>query len=170
LADNPGGEEKGEHALNRFRINESGVVHETIDGEAVIINLETGSYYSLQSTAVDVWAELGVPISVDDLVAALGGRYTADPADLTLDVQRFLAELQQEDLIVRDASPNGTTTPARPDRHQPKAPFEPFRLQKFTDMTHLLLLDPIHDVDEEIGWPRRKPTAEQQSDYGAPGH
>jgi hypothetical protein len=28
-------------------------------------------------------------------------------------------------------------------------------LQKFTDMQELLLLDPIHEVDER-GWPHRK--------------
>jgi hypothetical protein len=29
-------------------------------------------------------------------------------------------------------------------------------LQKYTDMESLLLADPIHDVDEEAGWPQVK--------------
>jgi hypothetical protein len=33
-------------------------------------------------------------------------------------------------------------------------------LQKFTDMQDLLLLDPIHEVDES-GWPRVPQTAQE---------
>ena len=41
------------------------------------------------------------------------------------------------------------------------APFAPWsgaglRFERFTDMQDLLVLDPIHEVDEEAGWP--KPT------------
>ncbi len=151
--------------MNRFRINEAGIVHESIDEEVVIINLETGSYYSLQRPAVDVWGVLTAPASVEDIATAVCERYEVDPADMTQEVQRFLDELQQEDLIVLDANPGGTHAFARPSLQKHKAPFEPFRLQKFTDMTHLLLLDPVHDVDEEMGWPIRKPEAEQRSDY-----
>jgi hypothetical protein len=28
------------------------------------------------------------------------------------------------------------------------------RFDRFTDMQDLLLLDPIHEVDEEVGWPK----------------
>ena len=28
------------------------------------------------------------------------------------------------------------------------------RLEKFDDMQHLILLDPVHEIDETMGWPR----------------
>ncbi len=34
--------------------------------------------------------------------------------------------------------------------------FEPPKLAKYTNMSDLLMLDPVHDVDEQ-GWPNRKP-------------
>ena len=39
----------------RYRINYPQVINETIDGEAIIINLVTGSYYSLDKTGAEVW-------------------------------------------------------------------------------------------------------------------
>jgi hypothetical protein len=37
-----------------------------------------------------------------------------------------------------------------------KLPFQKPLLQKYTDMEALLLVDPIHEVDEEEGWPKQK--------------
>jgi len=39
------------------------------------------------------------------------------------------------------------------------APFVLPVLERYTDMQELLLIDPIHDVDE-TGWPRRKEQSE----------
>ena len=37
-----------------------------------------------------------------------------------------------------------------------KQHFQSPEIQKFTDMEDLLLIDPIHEVDEEAGWPNIK--------------
>ena len=34
------------------------VVHETIDGETVVINLATGNYYSIEGSGADLWSRL----------------------------------------------------------------------------------------------------------------
>ena len=39
----------------RFRVNTPTVTHETIDGEAVIINLDSGNYYSLVEVGSFIW-------------------------------------------------------------------------------------------------------------------
>ena len=36
--------------------------------------------------------------------------------------------------------------------------FEAPRLEKYTDMQDLVLLDPVHEVDEQ-GWPQQRPEA-----------
>jgi hypothetical protein len=66
--------------------------------------------------------------------------------------------LQQEELIV---SENGERTEGikefnaqvQPGPEKPR--FEPPILRTFEDMQDLLLLDPIHEVDE-MGWPNAK--------------
>lgn len=140
---------------NRFRVNEPNVVHETIDGEVVIINLDSGTYYSLNKAGADVWEGIAAGAGLDDLFRMVSERYDGDSAAITESVRSLLAELQGEQLIVPDANAGRAAFPLTGGK-RPKAPFEPCALQKFTDMTELLLLDPVHDVDEP-GWPIRKP-------------
>lgn len=40
----------------RLRINAPSVVGEVIDGEAVILNLETGKYYSARGSGSAIWS------------------------------------------------------------------------------------------------------------------
>ena len=47
-----------------FRINNPKVIHETIDGETVIVNLDSGNYYSLDATGADIWEYMSVMIIV----------------------------------------------------------------------------------------------------------
>ena len=139
-----------------FRPNAPHVVHEIIDGEAILVNMQTGRYYSASEVGAVVWGliEAGAPVrAIVDRVAA---RYRGDREEIAMGLESFLAELEREGLIVphegavafsdgaadgRDVSPAG-------------APFVPPELRSYTDMEDLLLLDPIHDVDE-TGWPNR---------------
>jgi hypothetical protein len=145
--------------VSRFRLNEPTVVHEVIDGEGIIINLETGVYYSLNKSAAAVWERLAGGAGTAELVASLTEHYDASPEAIADDVDSLLDQLQQEQLIVPDV----TATPAAPALEataaSAKKSYEPCRLQKFTDMTELLLLDPVHDVDEP-GWPVKKPAGQ----------
>jgi hypothetical protein len=36
---------------------------------------------------------------------------------------------------------------------RPSGPVAPPVLQKFQDMKELILLDPVHEVHEDLGWP-----------------
>jgi len=38
-----------------FRINSPTIIHEIIEGEAVIINMEMGHYYSVDQTGAGIW-------------------------------------------------------------------------------------------------------------------
>ena len=44
-------------------VNSPHVVHETIDGETIIIHLGTGTYYSLDGVGADIWALLDHEVS-----------------------------------------------------------------------------------------------------------
>ena len=39
----------------RFRVDSRRVVHETIDGETILIDLQSGNYYSLGGCGSSVW-------------------------------------------------------------------------------------------------------------------
>ncbi|HKY43058.1 MAG TPA: PqqD family protein [Pyrinomonadaceae bacterium] len=142
----------------RFRVNTPTVTHETIDGEAVIINLDSGNYYSLVDVGSFIWGlvEKGASASeVQDLVLQT---YQADAMDVDRGVQELLAQLEQENLIVPvdEAGPLDLTEVQPPNNGHEKPSFNPPSLHKYSDMQELLLLDPIHDVDD-AGWPKPNP-------------
>ncbi|HEY0727409.1 MAG TPA: PqqD family protein [Pyrinomonadaceae bacterium] len=143
----------------RFRVNTPTVTHETIDGEAVIINLDTGNYYSLVEAGSFIWSLLDKGASAGEVQNVVLQTYHADAHDVDRGVHELLAQLQQENLIVPAngaaeavdlaqvaAATNGHTKPS----------FNPPSLNKYSDMQELLLLDPIHDVDD-AGWPKPVP-------------
>jgi hypothetical protein len=142
----------------RFRVNTPTVTHETIDGEAVIINLDSGNYYSLVEAGSFIWALVERGASASELQDLLQQTYQGEARDIDRGVQELLAQLQQENLIVPvDGAPAVDLTEVMPSSNgHGKPSFTAPSLNKFSDMQELLLLDPIHDVDE-AGWPKPVP-------------
>lgn len=119
--------------MPEYRIRTPKVVHETVDGEVVAIDFDTGSYYSLRGPAEAVWSALGDDTRpVDALVATAAGT----PAE----VAAFLDQLVEEGLVERIGPPTDGADPG------------PLVFEKYSDMEELILLDPVHDVSE-AGWP-----------------
>jgi Coenzyme PQQ synthesis protein D (PqqD) len=123
------------------------VVSETIDGEVVAIDLESGSYYSLEGPAARAWEAIRAGQDLDGVVAAVAAECGVDADEARADVAAFLAELESEGLL---AVGNGSA-PSGPGPGSVQ-----LVLHRYTDMQDLIVLDPIHDVDE-TGWPNRRP-------------
>lgn len=134
----------------RFRIGPE-IVHETVDGEVIAIDLGNGSYYSLAGSGPAIWELLAQGASEAELGAALAGRFEAGDGEIAAAVSELLAGLRESGLIVSEAgaADNGPIV----SESEKKAPFEAPRLERYTDMKDYFLLDPIHEVDT-AGWPR----------------
>ncbi|PSB02892.1 PqqD family protein [Merismopedia glauca] len=143
-----------------FRINSPKVVHETIEGEVVVVNLDRGDYYSLAKVGADIWDGIARGISQDNLITEISHRYDGSYEEIKASIDIFIEKLQLEKLIVLESAntaaiANNGTQETPSNTIKDKAKFEPPTLEKFTDMQDLLLLDPIHEV-EETGWPNAK--------------
>ncbi len=140
--------------LGYFGIKRPDVVHETIDGETVIVNLENGVYYSLRNSGVDVWNLVETGANLDELTSIMADRYDASPEYIRKVVTELLVALQQEGLVqVSSTKQTVSETPQlMPDGRKLK--FELPLFEKYSDLQELLLLDPIHEVDKE-GWPHK---------------
>ena len=136
----------------RYRTNHPQVINESIDGEAIMINLVSGSYYSMDSLGGEVWELLERSCSVDEIVTQLTRRYDASEDVIRSAVENLLEQLSREQLIVPDGRPGGTSSSLSDSQPAQRLPFRAPRLEKFTDMQDLILLDPVHEVDSR-GWP-----------------
>ncbi|HEY9854073.1 MAG TPA: PqqD family protein [Leptolyngbyaceae cyanobacterium] len=145
----------------KFRVNAPKVVHETIDGEVVLVNLEKGDYFSLVKAGADIWNGLTRGLSRGEVGLKIIQRYEGDRETIEKTVNDFIEQLQKEELIVVDtgneiSNNNISSAQTQAIPNAEKLPFEPPSLQKYTDMEELLALDPIHEVDEQMGWPSAK--------------
>ena len=145
----------------RFRVNTPTVTHETIDNEAVIINLDSGNYYSLMEVGSFIWGHVEKGASVSEVQNLVLQTYDGDAQDIDRGVKELLAQLQQENLIVPvdgtgEAFDVAQLVPSSNGHEKPS--FTAPMLHKYSDMQELLLLDPIHDVDD-AGWPKPVPDA-----------
>ena len=135
--------------LSYLSIAGPAVVHETIEGEVVIVNLDKGLYFSIDGVGAHIWAMIVAGNSTNEIRAWGTGTFGAVD-DVAAEFDEFLADLQGNDLVreVAEAPGGGdidlSTTPAA---------YEKPALHVYADMEELLLLDPIHDVSGEAGWP-----------------
>jgi len=123
------------------------VVHETVDDEVVIVNLEKGRYYSAEGAGAYVWSRVAHGDSVQSILQ-WAERAFGDAA--RADVQRFVDALLSNGIVVASDQPvpdEGAVEIVAPSSYV-KAD-----LEVFSDMEDLLLLDPVHDVEAEQGWP-----------------
>ena len=140
-----------------LQINEQNITYEMIDGEVIIIHLEKGHYYSLRGVAATIWDDITKGMTEQMIVANSLAGFRGPCEKIAGAVGHFIAELKKEELIISSTSqPKATTEDSPQSMSSPeKAVFEPPVLVKYTDLEELLLLDPVHEVDES-GWPNRR--------------
>ena len=143
--------------IQQFTINSKNVVHENLDGEIVLIHLETGIYYSFGGIGTEIWTMIGNRYAVTRMVDDLAGRFQENRETISSAVANFLKELHKELLVVPyDAATEHTPDVTSNSFTETKLPFEFPRLEKYTDMQEFLMVDPIHEVTND-GWPHKAP-------------
>ncbi len=120
--------------------NEQQVAAKVMDGEAILINLATGAYYSIGSTGGFIWSLIERRLSVEEIVRAVTEQYEVDRSRALSDVLRLGNELRAEGLVV--VSPTGAITGIAPQSSGTRLGYEAPELQKFTDMAEMFALDP----------------------------
>lgn len=78
------------------------VVSQQVGEEAILLNLKTGVYWSLNSSGAAVWQQMQKTASVPRIIAALQAEFDASEAELRAAVGALLAELSREGLVVLD--------------------------------------------------------------------
>lgn len=144
-----------------LRVNSPDVIHETIDGEVIVINLASGNYYSVKGAGADIWDVIQSSPGIDSsaITAAVASRFDRASEAVEDEIAAFLEELRQENLVA--AADNGAVTGSNGMAAANSGkPYEPPVLETYTDMQDLVLLDPVHEVDA-TGWPHPKPDVAQ---------
>ncbi len=65
----------------------------TIDTETVVMDLDSGDFFSLTGTARAIWEMIDGTRNRAALIAALASEFAQAPGDIAADVDAFLAQL-----------------------------------------------------------------------------
>lgn len=136
--------------MTQYRSNGPRFVDESVDGEALIMDMVTGTYYTCLGPATIAWDALKRGVAPGQVATAIAALYGVDAAGVERDLDEFVTELVQEELLVAwDAAPAGAAVEVPPAA---VTPYGPMRLERYTDLADLILLDPVQDVSG-AGWP-----------------
>lgn len=78
------------------------VVFRDLAGEAVILNLASGTYFGLNEVGTRIWNLLAEHESTEQTLAALLEEYEVEEAPLRQDIEALLRTLVEKGLIVVD--------------------------------------------------------------------
>jgi hypothetical protein len=85
-----------------FRRNPD-VVFRSIEGGGVLLNIKSGAYHEVNSTAREIWEALETPSTESDLFGRLVERF-GDVPDLDSDITEFIGMLTERNLVFADTA------------------------------------------------------------------
>ena len=139
----------------RFAVRDRQVIHRMIDDEVVMIDLETGNYFTFRGSATRMWACIEAGMSPRETLEHLQESFEGEPSVMELGLRWLLDQLLEENLIVPTDEPprRSVSLASEGDRQDYSDP----AFERYDDMADLILLDPVHEIDQEEGWPKKAP-------------
>lgn len=123
----------------RFQPNGADIAAKIVDGEAIILNIASGLYFSMGEVGAFVWERIEAGCSSGELRDAVVARYDVEAARAGEDVATLLQALLEEGLVLRTEAHGTPTTHSPADD---RLPYVRPELHRYDDMVELLALDP----------------------------
>ncbi|WP_296744446.1 PqqD family protein [Mesorhizobium sp.] len=133
-----------------YAVASKDIVFESFDGEAVVLDLSSGRYFGFSDSGSKVWQALSLGVGAQTLIGLATGASTIGSAEL----DAFVAQLVELGLLTPSDQPAQQLPEGLPAALQ--ATSEPLNVSIHDDLADLIIVDPIHEVEEPLGWPAVK--------------
>ncbi len=135
--------------FGRYKPNDGEVASKVLDGEAILINLSSGTYYSMDKTTSVIWSMISLGFDFEEIIGEVCELYNMKPDGIKNDVEALFTDLINENIIVpsNDAKRIGDFNEAPENRA-----YEKPKLNIYNDMKDLLALDPPMPRLEDVPW------------------
>ena len=120
--------------------NEHQVASKVIDGEAILVDLSSGMYYSMEKVSGLVWSMIMTGSSVGRIAEMIAERYSVPVAQAEQDVRALVEELLADNLVLIGSPRDGLASV--PAMDGTPGPYEQPKLLKYDDMAEMFALDP----------------------------
>jgi len=123
-----------------LRPNEPSIAATVIDGEAIIINVLTGVYYSLDGVGALIWSLIATGFRNQQIIERVAELYDVSQQQVREDLEKLTGQLLTEGIVWITAEPPEPDTSLPID--EPTGSYHSPELNIYTDMEDLLALDP----------------------------
>jgi len=96
----PDSDSDHEFGLNRKFVRNDSVVSVELDGETVLLHLETGIYFGLDPVGTHIWSLLSEELDEGRLAQRLAGEFDVEDEILRADLTQFLTQLEEHQLVL----------------------------------------------------------------------
>lgn len=138
----------GGRDMARFDVDGARFLSDHLDGEIIVMDMLQGRLFLLEEGAAILWERVLSGQSRESIMAAIQSRYGG--ADYAA-ADGFLNRLLALGLVTENLSADGPSQKDEPISWPPV--LGELRLTEYDDMTNIITMDPIHDVDPKRGWP-----------------
>lgn len=121
-----------------YQVRNENIVSEAFEGEMVVLDLETGRYFSLNPSAAKLWSSI------------ICGHTFNKFNECAPMLEHFIGSLLEYNLIVPSINSAVNQDAIELDSSAPTP-----QIEVFDDLSDLFMADPIHDVDIAKGWPHK---------------
>jgi hypothetical protein len=85
----------------RYRIPED-ILFQELSGEAVLLNLSSGQYYSLDDIGTRMWSLIAKHGEIEPVISTLLLEYEVAESQLRADLDKLITEFTNQGLLTRD--------------------------------------------------------------------
>ncbi len=135
----------------RYTTNSPMVITDDMDGEIIILNTESGKYFSTEKTGAIIWKMLSNGYTLNETTEIISNHFSIENEAINKDLNSLLIQLIDEGLIKVDEITKPKTDIDLSNISEYTTP----EIIAYSDMEKLLLMDPVHEV-ENMGWPNVK--------------
>ncbi|MEY4889872.1 MAG: hypothetical protein RIQ75_1002 [Pseudomonadota bacterium] len=125
-----------------YSVANSEIVFEEFNGDLVVLDLGTGRYFGFNAVGAATWLALMDGACARDIASA-----GLDEAQLSV----FLNTILREGIAIQ-AEGSRSSLPVKYAELLQSSDEAP-GIEAFDDLSDLMMSDPIHGVDAEMGWP-----------------
>ncbi len=82
-----------------YYIDKEKVFWRCVDGEMIILNIDSGHYYSLDGVGGAIWGMVVNSRNEEEIAAGITGEYSVDKKTAREDIRGFIKVLKNEELV-----------------------------------------------------------------------
>lgn len=136
-----------------YILNEEKMFYDDSEGQLIIINFATGVYYSFDKMSSAVMQDLVAGTEPEMILKGLQDLNDC-PDNIEDKLFEFINKLKDLEIIIAQEGNSEANQPVY--EQEISADGYEFAVDGFEEIADLLLMDPIHEVNEDMGWPVKK--------------